>query len=1290
MNQIIVEAASKTGAAIDGKFTTDEVIAMNQYIRQNYLAEWSVLHGDDDGDDETGYHLVQNDGGNLQFRGSNLINTVEDGIYHIGFAMQNGSFLNEDGNPNATVQQMANWLTALYTDHSTTGTGLDRITDAVMADGGLSGTISETQIETGANAANGLNQMILDAIKATGAMSDNWISETDVKAMNAWLRADADRLAKWTALHGDDDGTSETGFHSVVNDGGNTGQFGKNLINTVADGIYHLGFVIRGSNFVNEDGNSNAAVRDVANWLNYYLVDQSNTGTGLDKIVDTIQNDQGLGGGVYSKDINEGARCANELNKMLVEAIQATGAMADGWITEDDLRAMNTWLRSDPDRLDKWTTLHGDDGGEYEDGYHLVVNDGANTNYFGRNLVNTVADGIYHLGFEIQGNNFVNEDGDNNASLSDVATWLNYFYKGNTLIYGSDNSEVVNATTAAEEIVAYNGNDIIYAEGGDDRINGGYGNDTIYGGDGNDLITGGGNEDVMDGGEGSDTYIITGNVAGGWYSFQGYDTYSDEGTVGTDIIRAQGTGNVDIGLKQFGAGSGIETIDASGATGTVRLLGDEYNNVLDFRNTTLVGTNIVIDGGYGDDTIYGSAGADTIIGGGGNDTLNLGKGSDTYIVTGNVAGGWYSFQGYDAYADDGTSGTDTIKAMGDGNVDIGFKKFDASCGIEVIDASGAKGTVRLLGDEYGNILDFRNTTFIGTNIVIDGGYGDDIIYGSVNADTIMGGGGNDTLNLGKGSDTYLVTGNVAGGWSSFQGYDTYADNGTSGTDTIKALGDGNVDVGFKRFDASCGIEVIDASGAKGTVRLLGDDAANLLDFRNTKFIGTNIVIDGGYGDDIIYGSANADTIMGGGGNDTLNLGKGSDTYLVTGNVAGGWSSFQGYDTYADDGTSGTDTIKALGDGNVDIGFKKFDTSCGIEIVDASGAKGTVRLLGDDGANVLDFRTTKFIGTNIVIDGGYGDDSISGSANADTIIGGGGNDSLNGSTGSDTYIITGNMAGGWSSFQGYDLYADNGTTGTDTIKALGDGNVDIGLKKFDTSCGIEIIDGSGAKGTVRLVGDTAANVLDFRTTTFLGTNIIIDGDYGNDIISGSIGKDNIRGGEGNDIVIGNAGADTLNGGNGNDLIMDNRGNDLLVGEAGKDRFVLGYTDHSTVDLWGGNVGATGDATTDCFTLLNSKTGLDMSAIIHDFERGKDRIDLTQLRDADNNALGLDDLVITTTNGNTTVSFASGIHTIAGGAVNVQMVLQGVTSTLNAADFAFTDAQLPSGLPTVDQGLPYLIA
>lgn len=67
-----------------------------------------------------------------------------------------------------------------------------------------------------------------------------------------------------------------------------------------------------------------------------------------------------------------------------------------------------------------------------------MQNDGANTNYFGKNLVNTVANGIYHFGFQIQGNNFLNEDGNANAALSDVGNWLNYFYKGSTWINGDD------------------------------------------------------------------------------------------------------------------------------------------------------------------------------------------------------------------------------------------------------------------------------------------------------------------------------------------------------------------------------------------------------------------------------------------------------------------------------------------------------------------------------------------------------------------------------------------------------------------------------------------------------------------------------------------------------------------------------------------------------------------------------------------------------------------------------------------------------------------------------------
>ncbi len=788
MNHIILEAARATGAMTDGQFSTADVIAMNSYIRAHYLTEWTNLHGDDEGDEETGFHTVQNDGANTQYRGNNLINTVEDGIYHMGFEIVDGHFLNEDGNQNATVAQVAEWLNQFYTDHSTSNTGLDRITNLIMADAGLDNHISDTQIAAGADAADGINHMIAQGIAATGIMADNWISADDIVALNNWFRSDATRLAAFTALHGDDEGTEETGYHLVQNDGANTRYFGQNLVNTVADGIYHIGFEIENGRLLNEDGNENAKITDVADWLNYFMVDQSTTGTGLDRIVDAIKTDAGLARNTSAADINAGAGYADALNHLVLEAAAATNAMADGWFTSEDMMAMNAWIRGNADRLAYFTMLHGDDEDDEETGYHLVQNDGGNTNYFGQNLINTVADGIYHLGFEIQNGRFLNEDGNENAQLRDVASWLNYFIGERALVIADGSGTTVEGSDRQEQILGSWRSETINAGAGDDLVQGGSGDDTIYGGAGNDIIYGESGDDTLDGGEGSDTYRVTGTYASG---FQGSDTFADTGTSGIDTIVAYGSGNVDIGLNGFGPASGIEVVDATAVSGTATLLGSWRSETLDFRGVTLVGSNFVINGGSGNDAIYGTANNDTILGSDGYDTL----------------------------------------------------------------------------------------------------------------------------------------------------------------------------------------------------------------------------------------------------------------------------------------------------------------------------------------------------------------------------------------------------------------------------------------------------------------------------------------------------------------IGNAGNDNLNGGTGNDLIVDNHGNDTLIGGSDKDRIVLGHNDHSTVDVWGGNFGGTGDAATDVFSLLNSASGLDMSAIIHDFEQGKDRIDLTQLRDAGNSTLNMDDLIITNNGGNTVVSFAAGVHTVAGGAVDVQFTLSGITS-LAATDFAFTNAQLPSGLPSVDPAIPFI--
>jgi Ca2+-binding RTX toxin-like protein len=686
LNQIILEAAAATGAAADSLFTATEVIAMNAWIREHRLTEWTGLHGDDEGGEETGFHLIQNDGGNLQHRGQALFDTVADGIYHLGFEIRDNRFLNEDGDANASVDQVAAWLTQFYTDHSRTGSGLDRITNLIMADAGLPMKTPEADIGGGADAANSLNQLIMDGLAAVGALGDGKVSTADVIAVNAWIRADATRLARFIELHGDDENGSETGYHLVQNDGATTKFFGKNLVNTVADGVYHIGFQIVDGRFRNEDGDANATVSDVADWLNYFLSDASSTGTGLDRIVDTIKVDAGLARNTPAADIDGGAGAANALNALILEGIAATGAMADGWITSADLEAINAWLRADPLRLARFIELHGDDENGSETGYHLVQNDGATTNYFGQNLVNTVADGIYHFGFTIENGRFLNEDGDANATLANVASWLNYFIKGSTLVVGADAASLLTGTEGADQIVGQWNADTVQAGDGDDLINAGYGNDLINGGGGNDLIFGEGGNDTMDGGNGSDTYQVTGNQAGGWSSFAGFDTYADSGALGTDRIVATGT-DVDIGLRNFSAAlSGIEEIDASGATGTVRLAGDWSADTIDLRGVTVLG-NVVVDGYHGNDALFGNDADNTLRGGGGDDTLNGGNGGDTYLVSGNQAGGWSSFVGFDTYADTGALGTDRIVATG-ADVDIGLRSFNAATsGIEVIDAS---------------------------------------------------------------------------------------------------------------------------------------------------------------------------------------------------------------------------------------------------------------------------------------------------------------------------------------------------------------------------------------------------------------------------------------------------------------------------------------------------------------------------------------------------------------------------------------------------------------------------
>ena len=459
LNQMILNGIRATGVANDGTLNAADLYDVNRWIQADAARydRFLELHGNDEDGVETGFHLVQNDGATGQLYARNAVNAVLDGAYHIGFDIRNGRFLNEDGDLNQDLEDTAYRLNDTLAEaladgtlanpdvdayaRGTTGTSLDQVVDIIREDIGLNRTIGTWEITEGATAADGLNQMIVDAIESQGLANDGQITASDVYAINAWFQADAARYERFVDLHGDDEDGVETGFHRVQNDGGETRLFGNdNAVNTVFDGLYHIGFDIEGGRLLNEDGDRNALVVDVAHWLDQLLRptlaagDLVNaaadpfagvvyTGTGLDLLVDTIIQDEGLNRSIALSEIAEGAAAASGLNAIIVEAITETGSANDAVISALDLRVMNAWIQDN--RYDEFVALHGDDEDGEETGFHLVQNDGDTSFLFNRAAVDVVADGLYHMGFDIAWSRFLNEDGDPNVDLNTAARWLN-------------------------------------------------------------------------------------------------------------------------------------------------------------------------------------------------------------------------------------------------------------------------------------------------------------------------------------------------------------------------------------------------------------------------------------------------------------------------------------------------------------------------------------------------------------------------------------------------------------------------------------------------------------------------------------------------------------------------------------------------------------------------------------------------------------------------------------------------------------------------------------------------
>lgn len=255
--------------------------------------------------------------------------------------------------------------------------------------------------------------------------------------------------------------------------------------------------------------------------------------------------------------------------------------------------------------------------------------------------------------------------------------------------------------------------------------------------------------------------------------------------------------------------------------------------------------------------------------------------------------------------------------------------------------------------------------------------------------------------------------------------------------------------------------------------------------------------------------------------------------------------------------------------------------------------------GNDTVTGTDSADTLLVGAgNDKVYGLAGDDLLKGQEGNDLLEGGAGADTINGGIGNDK--LYGNTATAIESDQdGADTM--NGWDGTDKLYG------GAGADSMNGGAGSDQL--YGGSGDDSMGGDiNPAKLSDYGLTT----ESVEYTAYGNDKLYGGAGNDNMNGGggndqlfgeDGNDIIYGDratdptawAGNDKLDGGNGADQLYGGGGNDNLIGGAGNDLLAGGA----------GNDTLTGGTGTDYFVFNSDLSGSGRD-VIKDFTSGTDKI------------------------------------------------------------------------------------
>ncbi|HET6213884.1 MAG TPA: calcium-binding protein, partial [Micromonosporaceae bacterium] len=291
-------------------------------------------------------------------------------------------------------------------------------------------------------------------------------------------------------------------------------------------------------------------------------------------------------------------------------------------------------------------------------------------------------------------------------------------------------------------------------------------------------------------------------------------------------------------------------------------------------------------------------------------------------------------------------------------------------------------------------------------------------------------------------------------------------------------------------------------------------------------------LDGGYGNDTLYGLGGADLLAGGSGPYLLNNAYvyDDDTYY-----GGAGNDTVSYDDHAlssvtaslnglrDDGSAFNEQDLISTDVENLIGTTQADT--------LSGDAGPNRLYGRDPAYDL-------AGKGDIEDGG---DWLAGNGGNDTLYGYRGNDALYGGDGNDR-LIGGPNADSMYGGAGNDYVSYE--THTVPVNASLDGVANDGAYREGDLIGEDIEDLNGGMAADTLTGNAGPNVIVGDSPLSVGG--------GNDVIDAGAGIDKVYAGAGDDYVTGGAGDDTIYGSWGDDRLFGEAGNDLLDGGPGTDQ------------------------------------------------------------------------------------------------------------------------------------------